>query len=672
MKKTALVGGVLLAASVYGTAFAATLSVQTATNKLNYGQSAVVTVKANAELSTTRITTSKIRYANVTIKSPTGTTLLNGVAMSKDPYTGFAYYNYTLSSSAPKGTYTATVSFTDTSSNTGSGSTTFKVQLPVPNHASYVTAYNGPATCITSSCHASQATAMFGSVHYQWTGDNQKAIELAASGSKASKMGGINNFCIQPDMNWLTIFAKTDGTTGPGGCAVCHAGNGLKPSTTSSQAQLENIDCLMCHGNGYSRKVVQNVDGTFSMVPADGLNVLSIAQNVIRPTRTTCMRCHEKSGGGDNYKRGDIESTNKVCTKAYDVHMGSDGQNFACQECHRTEGHRMAGRGSDMRALDTTRVLSCENCHSRIPHRSTNVSYNDLNRHSDKVNCSVCHVPTFAKTVPTDMHRNWAVMEIDTAKALWDPEMTKATNVMPTYAWFNGFSHFYKFKDAVSLDSRGVQMISSPDGAFVDPTGKFSKLYPFKLHTGSQPMETTTKQLLPVKNKYAFETGDINTAIQLGAAAQGMTYNAHTFVPTEQYEGIFHGVGPKTSAVSCSNGGCHPQITAGANRMPFASLGYVRRGTTAQMCDVCHSAKTYTSFTSLHSNHRDRKNCAACHGTGYPLKEPTSTLCDNCHSRETFTNANDIHSRHVQGKGYDCSNCHTFSAGMTGGHTEEH
>ena len=116
MKKTALVGGVLLAASCYGTAFAATLSVQTATNKLNYGQSSVVTVKANAENGTTRITTSQIRYANVTIKSPTGTTLLNGVAMSKDPYTGFAYYNYTLSSSAPKGTYTATVSFTDSRS----------------------------------------------------------------------------------------------------------------------------------------------------------------------------------------------------------------------------------------------------------------------------------------------------------------------------------------------------------------------------------------------------------------------------------------------------------------------------------------------------------------------------------------------------------------------------
>ena len=81
---TAVLGSALLTAAFCGSAFGATLSVQTATNKLNYGQSAVVTVKSNAVNGTTRITTSKIRYANVTIKNPSGTTLLNGVAMSKD------------------------------------------------------------------------------------------------------------------------------------------------------------------------------------------------------------------------------------------------------------------------------------------------------------------------------------------------------------------------------------------------------------------------------------------------------------------------------------------------------------------------------------------------------------------------------------------------------------
>lgn len=656
-----------------GAAEAATLTVQTVTNRLNYAPSKVVTVRANAQLGTTRISTSRIRYANVTIKNPSGTTLANGLAMSKDSTTGFCYYNYTLPSSAPKGTYTAKVNFTDTSGNTGNTTTTFRVQLPVPSHASYVTSYAGPQTCITSSCHASQGSAMFGTVHYQWTGDNQKAIELQAAGSKASKLGGINNFCIQPDMNWLTVFNKLDGTTGPGGCAVCHGGLGLKPATTSSTAQLNNIDCLMCHGVGYSRKVVQNPDLTFSLVPASGLNVLQIAQTVTRPTRDMCLRCHQNSGGGDNYKRGDIESTLKSCTKSYDVHMGTDGQNFACQECHRTDSHKMAGRGVDMRALDSATVFTCENCHSQIPHRSTNVKYSDLNRHSDRVNCTVCHIPAFAKSIATDMHRNWAVMEMDLVKQLFDPEMVKATNVTPKYAWFNGFSHFYEYGKAVSPDSRGVQKLAWPDGGFIDDAGKFSKLYPFKIHEGSQPMELASSILLPLKNKIAFETGDVNAAISAGASAYGIPYTGHTFQATEQYQGIFHGVGPKSTALSCSNGGCHPQLTSGANRMNFTELGYARRGTTAQLCDVCHSSESFPGFSSVHSKHRDVKNCAACHGNGYALKEPVSTLCDNCHSKESFYSANSVHSKHVRSKGYDCSNCHTFSGGMTdGGHWEEH
>jgi hypothetical protein len=300
------------------------------------------------------------------------------------------------------------------------------------------------------------------------------------------------------------------------------------------------------------------------------------------------------------------------------------------------------------------------------------VNYNDLNRHSDKVNCTTCHIPAFAKTIPTDMNRNWAVMELDTAKALFDPEMVKATNVMPTYGWFNGDSHFYKFRDAVTLDANGKEQLAYPDGAFEDPAGKYSKLFPMKLHEGSQPKEITSNILLPLKNKIAFETGDVNAAITAAATAYGITYTGHTFQATQQYEGIFHAVGPKNTALSCSNGGCHPQITAGANRMPFTSLGYQRRGTTAQLCDVCHGAKTYSSFTSLHSNHRDRKNCAACHGTGYPLKKPMSDLCNDCHGMESFPGANSVHSKHVQSKGYDCSNCHTFSAGMTGGHGEDH
>lgn len=673
----------LMVLMVASAAYAATLTIQVVTNKYKYDQGKVVTVRANAQNGNIRIKSSSITSAKVTIKDPSGATKVNAATMSKDSSTGLCFYNYTLSSSAPKGVWTVSVTIQSGSSDSGTASSTFKVQAPMYNHATAFTTYQGTKTCITSACHATQANAMFNTVHYQWQGDNQKAIELAAAGSKASKLGGINNYCIWPDMNWLTIFNKTDGTTGPGGCATCHAGLGLKPSATSSTAQLENIDCLICHSPSYKRIVVANADGTFSMTPDPTIDIQTAAKDIQRPTRAICMRCHQNSGGGNNYKRGDIESTNISCDKNYDVHMGSTatgGQNFTCQDCHRTDNHKMAGRGTDMRALDSTFNLSCESCHSQIPHRSTNVSYSDLNDHSDKVNCTVCHIPTFAKTIPTDMYRDWSAMELDTAKKLYDPVMTKQTNVRPAYAWFNGYSHFYKFKDPVSLDSRGVQKLAWPDGGFEDTPGKIAKLYPYKIHVGNSPKNNAAGNasdnvLLPLKNKIAFETGVVNTAIQQGAAAAGITYNGHSFQTTEQYQSIHHVVGPKTTALkSCStsdpNLGCHGNQT----RIPFLQLGYQRRGTDAQLCDVCHSTKSRPSFVSFHREHDDRRDCAACHGTGYPLKEPKTTLCDNCHSMKSFTTAESVHSKHVQSKGYDCNNCHTFSGNPDDGygHASDH
>jgi len=575
--------------------------------------------------------------------------------MSKDKGSGLCYYSYTLTSSAAKGNWTVSVSIKDKNGNYGTGTSTFKVQGQVPDHSTKFSVYEGTKTCI--KCHEKQAKDMFASVHYQWEGNSSKAIELNAVGSIASKLGGINDFCIWPDANWLTMFNKLDGTTGPGGCAVCHAGLGKKPSRTISQEQLENIDCLMCHSSTYKRVVEKNTDGTFSIVPDPSIDIQTAAKNIIRPGRAECMRCHQNSGGGDNYKRGDLESTIKSCSKDYDVHMGTDGQNFACQDCHKTVWHKMAGRGSDMRALDLAEPLDCEKCHTQVPHRSYNKDYAYLNRHTERVNCTVCHIPYFAKGVPTDMHRNWQAMEADLAKQLYDPEITKQSNVMPAYAWFNGYSHFYVFKDPASLDSRGVQKMSWPDGSFED---KNSKLHAFKLHTALQPMENTTKQLLPVKNKVAFETGDVDEAIKQGAAAAGMQYSSHSFVSTERYMGIFHTVGPKSTALSCSNQPCH----GNENRIPFSKLGYQRRGTDAQLCDVCHSLKSNPGFKSVHDKHKTRASCTACHGSGYQLKEAKSSLCDNCHGYKSESDPNKIHAKHVKEKKYDCAHCHTFTGGL--------
>jgi len=658
---------------------ATTLTVQTVQNRYKYAQGATVVVRATAQRGLFRITSGKISSAKVTIKDPSGKTLVNAASMSKDSSTGFCFYSYKLASTAPKGIYSVSVTIVDSNNCTGTGTNSFKVQSAVYDHKSAFSNYEGTKTCITSACHATQASHVFSSVHYQWRGDNSKAIELAGSNPTVSKLGGINNFCIQPDNNWLTIFNKLDGTKGPGGCAWCHAGLGLKPVATSSQTQLENIDCLICHSPTYKRIVIQNADGTFAMAPDPTIDIQAAAKNLVRPTREMCMRCHQNAGGGNNYKRGDIESTNISCDKNYDVHMGSTasgGLNFLCQDCHRTDNHKMAGRGSDMRALDSTFDMSCESCHTQLPHRSTNTNYTSLNKHSDRVNCTVCHVKAFARGIQTDMYRDWSHMEIDTAKQLYDPHITFQSNVKPVYAWFNTFSHFYKFKDPVAFDANGRVKLSYPDGDFVDHAARpVAKLYPFKLHLGNQPMEDTTKQLLPLRNKIAFETGNVDEAIKQGAAAYGMTYGSHSFVQSEQYQSIHHTVGPKSTALaSCSSTdpslGCH----GNQERIPFLQLGYQRRGTHSQLCDVCHDLKSYPGFTKFHDKHRKIKNCVSCHGTGHDLKEPKETLCKSCHSYKTYETIEKMHKKHVKDMKYDCSKCHVWTGilnATSGGHSKE-
>ena len=46
---------------------------------------------------------------------------------------------------------------------------------------------------------------------------------------------------------------------------------------------------------------------------------------------------------GDNVKHGDLSSVLFRPSKAIDVHMGEDGENFSCVICHVGEGHEWAG-----------------------------------------------------------------------------------------------------------------------------------------------------------------------------------------------------------------------------------------------------------------------------------------------------------------------------------------
>jgi hypothetical protein len=477
------------------------------------------------------------------------------------------------------------------------------------SHRGRILSFDGTRTCL--QCHKNKAREVHASVHYQWKGDASETLGL--SSTEAGKLGGINDFCIYPDINWIGKLINADGIEVDGGCAKCHVGLGAKPTADATESQLENIDCLVCHSDQY-RRTVANVNGEFRFVP-DTANMTSTTLDITLPTNDTCLNCHTKAGGGNNFKRGDIEEAHRKPTRSFDVHMASrsdGGAGLRCLDCHAAADHRIAGRGTDLRPRDLPDPVNCSMCHTETPHDDSK-----LDKHTARVDCTVCHIPTFAKVAATDMNRDWSAPgDLVASSGLYEPHHEKATNVVPEYRFFNGTSYFYQFGDPAVPGENGRVVMSAPMGS-IDETG--AKIHAFKHHLATQPIDPPTRRLLPLKIGKFFEyasNGKIDEAVRLGTEAVGWTYTGHEFADTERYMGLFHEVAPKEQALRCSN--CHD----GGNRIDFAALGYTpkpsRNGT--PLCASCHEDESgewsqREFFTKVHSKHVADKNldCSACH-----------------------------------------------------------
>lgn len=488
------------------------------------------------------------------------------------------------------------------------------VDRPAPvagSHAGRFASYEGPQTCLT--CHEAEAREAHASVHYQWQGDASEAIGLASA--HAGKLGGINDFCIYPDINWIGKLTNIDGQRVDGGCAKCHAGLGAKPSATATVEQLRNIDCLVCHSASYERAVGE-VDGVYRFVPDAGrmsVSLLQAASDISLPDKNSCLDCHTKAGGGNNFKRGDIEEAHRNPSRDFDVHMAASDQGGAglnCLDCHVAVGHKIAGRGSDLRPRELPDEVNCGVCHGERPHDSR-----EINDHTAKLNCTVCHIPSFAKVAATDMSRDWSQPgDLVAAKGLYEPHHEKGLDVTPVYRWFNGQSAFYQFGEPAQAGPNGRIPLAEPLGDVQDPA---AKLYAFKYHQGNQPMDPATGRLLPLKIGKFFESGQIDEAVKLGAEAVGWTYNGHSFAKTERYMGLFHEVAPSDEALACND--CH----SGGQRLDFDALGYGRLASRngRPLCSSCHEDESdewsgNELFAKIHDKHVDDKglDCASCHG----------------------------------------------------------
>lgn len=430
-------------------------------------------------------------------------------------------------------------------------------------HRELVTSYEGTSTCL--ACHEQQALDAFGSIHYQW---KAPAPNLAnVPGRSIGKINSTNDFCTNPSFQWIGILTNDQGKVIGNGCSKCHAGLGAKPTETVSRAQLENIDCLLCHSASYKREVAKKADGALAWMPVGRANpelMLNIAQNVGKPTNLNCLACHVGSGGGLNFKRGDLETAHLNPTRDFDVHMGSGMQ---CIQCHKFRGHKVEGAGTQMSGMDwpaNEQRPACENCHAAKPHGGNAM----LDRHAATVHCTTCHIPSFAKKDPTDMRRDWSRSHEVKGQGRFEPAIEFATNVKPVYAWWNGKGSVALMNEAVRPGPNGKVAMYRPEGSIADPA---AKIHPFKLHTGRIPVETATSFMVPVQVAPTFKTG--NTMASAIGGAKGfmgkeLAANDIGYIEVERYLGVFHEVVPKAMSLKCAD--CHSDN----GRMDWRALGY--------------------------------------------------------------------------------------------------
>jgi len=463
--------------------------------------------------------------------------------------------------------------------------------------------YSGyPQNCL--GCHDVQANEMFGSTHYKWTGSAPDMVN--GSGIPQGKLtNAVNSYCINIEGNWSV-------------CGSCHAGRGKRPDDPS--AGLENIDCLICHSDEYAAARTRLPDGSMGVVnPKD-----SMVQNIHSPTRANCLKCHATAGGGDGVKRGDLSiATITNNDPHFDVHMNTSGSDLACQECHVFNGHKVIGKGSDLRPTDDLArgsEIECITCHAGkdLPEGHDN---EEIGRHVSRVACQSCHIPIYAK-VATEMHRDWRQHHdgslADGVSGPGHPYTVKESNLVPEYKFWNRLSDNYLLGDDASITydaAKDTYPTSKPQGNNQD-----GKLYPFKYKTATQPKTKGDDRLIALDTfEYLKASGNVVTAIENGL--RNMGYSAaepYEWIETDTYQMLNHGVSPSSAALNCNS--CHDN----PNRMDLqGELGYALKGSTGMVCTQCHDLESSKNFTWIHEKHvKDKRyDCSWCHGFSRPERD---------------------------------------------------
>lgn len=396
------------------------------------------------------------------------------------------------------------------------------------------------------SCHNNTAKDIMNGNHWNWERvDYIKGKGIVYLG----KRNAINNYCLS-----VVNSEKL--------CAKCHIGFGID-HTGRGFTDSTNIDCLICHDNTGSYAKASGEAGA----PSPNVNFNFVAQNVGKPQNVNCGSCHFFGGGGNNVKHGDLEVSMLEATSEIDVHMGIDGFNLQCIDCHTTHRHNISGKLYSLSSMNTNRV-ECEQCHTATPHTK-----GILNEHTLKVACQTCHIPQYATMKPTKLSWDWSeagklvdgkpIKLIDSlGNEIYTSQKGRfiwGKNVRPDYIWFNGTSSHYLAGDKIQDTSKPL-VLNQLFGSFDDPD---SKIYPVKIHYGKQPYDPINKILIQPK-LYGEKSGegafwvdfDWKTSSKIGMQTLDLPFSGEiSFIPTIMYWPLNHLVVKKDKSVQCVE--CH-------------------------------------------------------------------------------------------------------------------
>lgn len=392
-------------------------------------------------------------------------------------------------------------------------------------------------------CHEDAGEQMKSNVHWTWESE-----PLLLPGREevvtVGKKNQINNFCIGIQGNWSS-------------CTRCHTGYGWEDESFDFNNET-NIDCLACHGdpNLYAKGSAGE--------PAEGVDLVAVAQSVGRPTRQNCGSCHFNGGGGNAVKHGDLDESLYYPDETIDVHMGR--YDFQCVDCHVTEDHAISGHMISVSPIGND-TLSCQNCHEPDLHEDERIT-----SHVETVACQTCHVPEGAVRDATKVEWDWSTAGQDLPE---DPHVylkikgnfVYEHDLVPTYDWFNGNADRYIVGD--TIDPSQMTVLNEPLGDVTDPQ---AQIWPFKVHTALQPYDTGYNYLLIPRTAGDggfWQEFDWEQAFIRNQEDSGLSYSgSHDFAETEMYWPLTHMVQPKENALQCQD--CHGEN----GRMDWEALGY--------------------------------------------------------------------------------------------------